>query len=230
MPAYGRGQTMPSLRQKPYRQDADLLKKYRQANEAAKYLYDIDEKMFGYQNVLNFCLNSKQCVEQNSIKRNQVLFWTYSHIGDLFLQKNATENKLDYCLFAVQYFQHALEFATSDIEVRQTLEKLSRLYHDLHDEEKYQQTLKRIVSLFDDALKKEALLDMADVSKNLTKEAAFLENALMLISQDNIDFLKKCQSKLNICDKLLRIYDRLNNKTAAARIRSIQNEAKKSLN
>ncbi|MBR6327617.1 MAG: hypothetical protein IKR60_01930, partial [Alphaproteobacteria bacterium] len=181
---------MPSLRQQSYRQDADLLKIYHQAHERAKYLYDIDEKMFGYQNVLNFCISSKQCVEQNSKKRNQVLFWTYSQIGDLFLQKNAAGEEIDNYLFAVQYFQHALEFAGSDIEVRQTLEKLSHLYHYLHDEEKYQQTLGRIVALFDNAMQKEAMLDMATFSKNLTQEAAFLENALALISQDNINFLK----------------------------------------
>ncbi|MBP5615914.1 MAG: hypothetical protein J6X42_05145 [Alphaproteobacteria bacterium] len=221
---------MPSLRQQSYRQDADLLKIYHQAHERAKYLYDIDEKMFGYQNVLNFCISSKQCVEQNSKKRNQVLFWTYSQIGDLFLQKNAAEEEIDNYLFAVQYFQHALEFAGSDIEVRQTLEKLSHLYHYLHDEEKYQQTLGRIVALFDNAMQKEAMLDMATFSKNLTQEAAFLENALALISQDNINFLKKCENKLNICDKLLRIYERLNNKKDAARIRSIKEEMQKNLN
>ena len=221
---------MPYLRQKAYEKESDLLKKYHQAYERAKYLYDIEDKMLGYQEVLNYCINSKKCSTQNSLTRNQVLFWTYNQIGDLFLEKSGAELKPDNYLLAVQYFQHALEFANSDEEQRQTLQKLAHVYRDLEDEDAYQKTLEKIILVFDDALEKEAVLDMAATSSNVHQEALYLEQALRLIGQENIEFLKKCRGTLQICDKLLGIYERLNDKTAAARVEEIKNEALKNLN
>ncbi|MBR1915987.1 MAG: hypothetical protein IJ830_06100 [Alphaproteobacteria bacterium] len=218
------------LRQKEYKTESDLLKKYREAYESAKYLYDIDDKLLGYQEVLNFCTNSKKCTKENTIKRNQVLFWTYNQIGDLFVQKNGIDFKPDNYLYAVQYYRHALEFAASNEEQRETLQKLAKVYRDLKDEEEYQKTLEKIILLLDNAVQKEAMLDMAQSTQNVRHEAVWLENALELIDKENIGFLKKCQNKLTICDKLLGIYNRLNEKTEAARIEEMKNDTQKHLN
>ena len=207
---HGRGKAMPRLKRRMYEKESDLLKVYREALESAKYLYDTDDKLAAFHKVLNFCIDSKKCSSDNGTKRNQVLFWTYNQIGDLFLQKNGIEFTPQNYIYAVQYYQHALEFAKSNEEQKEILQKLARVYTDLKDEESYQKTLEKIILLLDNALSKEASLDKLG---NAPKEAKLLENALDLIGEDNIIFLKQCQNTTPVCDKLLNVYERLSAKT-----------------
>ena len=206
---------MSHLRKRKYQDETDLLKAYREAYESAKYLYDIDDKLNAYHKVLNFCIDSEKCTEDNSVKRNQVLFWTYNQIGDLFLQKNGLELTAQNYLYAVQYFQHALEFAKSNEEQKEVLQKLARVYRDLKDEDEYQRTLEKIILLLDEALKKES---RTALTQNRSKDLSLLEDTLNLIGEENLIFLKKCRQTTPVCDKLLNVYEQLIGKAETSKM------------
>ncbi len=220
---------MSRLKQKAHAKEPDLLKIYRKAYERSKYLYDIDDKLANFQKVLDFCSSSKICTNTNSVKRNQVLFWTYNQLGDLFCQKKDFLTKRDDYLLGAEYFKRALEFANSSAEKSRTLEKLARVYYYLKDDALYQNTLERIAALLDDADQKEILYHLTQNTNDMRRQASYLEEAIRLLDKEDIHFLKNCQRKMIICDKLLKIYDKLNAKVDMARTEEIKTQTQKML-
>ena len=221
--------TSPAIKH-TYKTDSDLLKTFRRADAAAKYLQDTDEKLLSYHSVLEICANSKKCLDSESIKKNQILFWTYARIGDLFLQKNLdsfeTKNKIN----ALNAYQNALEFSNNEDEQFEILEKIRDLYRDLEDAESLFKTSAQMALVVDDALKIQTFLRLARESPNQKQEAYFLEQALQFVTNEKIAFLRKCKDTLAICARLLEIYQTAGLKADEARIRALSIQAKEFLN
>ena len=55
--------------------------------------------------MISFCENDKDCREDNSLKKNVLMFWSYKKIA-LFYEKNKRYNQ------AYEFWQKALNFAT----------------------------------------------------------------------------------------------------------------------
>lgn len=213
---------MMSASKRPFRSDSDLLKVYRAAFERAKYLKDIDDKLLAYNEVISYCANAKQCVSDDTIKRNQILFWTYSNIGDIFLERNAQAPQADNYFYAVQYYQNALEFSKTEQDKHITLEKLAHVYGELQDAANRRKTIEQIALCQDAPFKRQAFVNLADTTDDLRLQAKYLEYALNFITEENISTLEKYQNTLSICARLLDIYAASKNKKNYDRVKELQ--------
>lgn len=213
-----------------YKKESDLLKRYKAANERAKYFSDIDDKLLEYNNVINFCAASKNCSRKNSLKRNQILLWTYENIADLFLQKNLNNFQTNNQLYALEYFENALSFARKDNEKIKILKKMRDIYQILSDQNGYYKISEELIKLIDDALKVDYFLELADLASNKTEEIFFLEQALKLVTPNKISKLKECEKTLIVCSRLLEIYEKADQKADILRIKNIKEETRKLIN
>ena len=216
---------MPKFEKRLFQKESDLLKVYREADALAKYLNDTDEKLLGYHKVIDFCLSSEKCLENKSVKKNQVLFWTYKHIGDLFLEKNAASFDVTNTINALNAYHKALEFSKKDDETLNVLMKIRDIYADLEDKNGITQSSVEMIEILDDAFKIEMLLRLADEASNQKEEIYFLEQALKFVSDEKISVLKKCKNTLVICERLLEIYQKAGMKADLARIETVKKEA-----
>ena len=214
----------------PWRSEADLLKVYRRAFEKAKFQTEIEDKLLTFNEVIEYCLASKQCVKNNSKKRNQVLFWVYTAIGNMFLQKNAAEPEPSNYLYAVQYFQNALEFTKSTLQKRSILEKMVEIYTALQDEDNRQKTLEELVFMAEDADKSSGFLSLAAKTDNPVLQIKYLENALDFISKQNVSVYQKATDTLQICDHLLSLYHFFEDEPNIQRITDLQEKMHRILN
>lgn len=218
---------MQKFERSSFQKESDLVKVYRQADARAKYLNDTDEKLLSYHGVVDFCLRSKKCLENESVKKNQILFWTYKHIGDLFIEKNADVFEKNNEINALNAYQKALEFSKSEDETLNVLLKIRDIYQNLEDKKGILDSSMQMIELLDDAFKIEMLLHLADDAENRKEEIYFLEEALKYATSEKISVLKKCRNTLNICKRLLEIYQKAGMRAELARIEAVKNEAGK---
>ena len=218
------------MRARPFQSQGDLLKIYRAASERAKYLQDIDDKLLAYNEVISYCANAKQCVQDDSIKRNQILFWTYSNIGDMFLERNARTPMADNYLYAVQYYENALEFSKTESDKHHTLEKLAHVYGELQDEKNWRKTIEQLALLQDTPLKRQAFVELADTTDDIRLQAKYLEYALNFVTEEDVSVLEKCQNTLSICARLLEIYKTTKSTKNYERVRNLQKVTLEMLN
>lgn len=217
------------LNPRSYLKESDLLKIYRKADNRAKSFSDIDEKLLSYGEVVSACATSKKCANESSIKRNQVLFWTYHHIGDLFLKKNLDHFEQNNNILALEAYQNALEFSKTNIEQTDTLKKMRDIYLSLEDEDSYFRTSSEMARLVDDALKAQTFLELAQSATSAEKEAYFLEQALKFVNKEDLSFLQKCKQKLVLCERLFEIYQKIGEFNKASQIKALQKQTQKFL-
>lgn len=206
------------------------MKIYRMAYEKAKYMRDIDDKLLAYNEVIAYCANSKICVIDESIKRNQILYWTYNNIGDMFLEKNSGEPAAENFVYAVQYYQNALEFTKSVKDKQATLEKIAHIYTELQDEQGWRKTKEQMVMIEEDSMKRQAFVELANGTDDIKLQAKYLENALNFVTKENISILEKCENTLDICHKLLAIYEVTKKDKDYLRIKELQKSTMELLN
>jgi len=216
--------------EKPFEKTNDLMKMYRMAYEKAKYLPDIDDKLLAFNEVINYCANSKLCLADDSIKRNQILFWTYNNIGDMFLERNNHEPHADNYIYAVQYFQNALEFGKTSEDKQQTLEKMAHVYGELQDEDGWQRTMEQIALSREDAMKRQSFVALAHETDDVRLQAKYLEYALNFVTKENVSVLEKCRNTLDICARLLDIYSFTRDYKSHERIKNLQKSTLELLN
>lgn len=204
---------------------SDLLCIYYQADIKAQAMPDISEKISAYQSVLDFCAKSKECLKNQTVKTQQILYWTYLHIGDLFIQKNLDVFEQTNLMHALQAYQNALEFADDNQEQLNVLTKIRDIYHRFDNHNMAVKTSVQMANLVDDALKIDMFLRLADQSVSKEEEVYFLEQALKFVTEEKISTLKQCEHTLEICARLLKIYEKAGQKADMARIYSIQNQA-----
>jgi hypothetical protein len=213
----------------PFHTAADLLKIYRQAQNQAQYLSDINDKVLAYNNVIRSCENSKFCRLDESVKRNQILFWTYNKIGDIFLHREQAAGAEDY-VFALQYYQNALEFTRQAKERHETLEKIAAVYEALNDENGYRRTREQIAEEMEDPMKRQAFALLARQTDDKALEIQYLERALTYIPAEKVSPRAKCQNTLRLCRRLLELYTYKNDLANFERITALQNKTKELLN
>ncbi len=215
---------------KPFENAQDLLKIYRAAFEKAKYIKDADERILVLNEVINYCASSKICVEDDSLKRNQVLFWTYDNIGDIFVEKNIIEPNNENYIYALQYYRNAIEFLTSLNDKKAVLEKIAHIYIELQDEKLWYETLEQIVLLEDDEMKRQAYVELANKTDDIKLQIRYLENALNYVIYENVSVLEKCKNTLQICEKLLQMYEYTGAKSDYKRIAELKKKTLELLN
>ncbi|MBR2299881.1 MAG: hypothetical protein IJ870_04835 [Alphaproteobacteria bacterium] len=216
--------------ERSYTKEADLLKAYRKAQNRAEYLSDVDDKLLSYGNVIAFCAASKKCLQKESTKRNQILFWTYHHIGDLFLKKNLERFEPSNNAFALEAYQNALELSKTTGEQTDTLKKMRDVYLLLEDENGYFQTSAEMARLVDDALKAQAFLELAQNATSAKQEAYFLEQALKFVNKEDISFLQKCRQTVVLCERLYEIYQKIGDFNKALEFKNIEQQTERLIN
>lgn len=207
---------------KPFENAQDLLKVYRAAYEKAKYLKDSDEKIFAFNEVINYCAESKLCAEDDTLKRNQVLFWTYNNIGDVFLEKNQVEYTDENYIYALEYFKNAIEFINMPDYKKSVLEKIAHIYSELADEKSWRKTLEQMANLEPEDMKRQAFVELANGTDDIKLQAMYLEKALNYVTYENISVMEKCKNTLDICQRLLAIYTQTNDTVNYGRISDLQ--------
>lgn len=221
---------MPHVAEKQFKTAVDLMKIYRAAYEKSKYLQDIDDKLLAYNEVINYCADSKLCQRDDSIKRNQILFWTYNNIGDMFLEKNNEQPDAHNHIYAVQYYQNALEFTKSIRDKRQVLEKIMHIYGELQDESGWRRAAEQIALIEDDGMKRQMFVELANGTDDIKLQAKYLEYALNFVTEENVSVQEKCKNTLEICARLLDIYLYSKSRKNYERIKELQKNTLELLN
>lgn len=221
---------MLRYQQKPFQNSGDLMKIYRIAYEKSKYLQDIDDKLLAYNEVINYCADSKLCRVDDSIKRNQILYWTYNNIGDMFLARNHDEPQANNYVFAAQYYRNALEFTQNTREKHATLGKMLMIYTELQDEEGWRKVREQMADETDKTQKRKIFTELAQTTDDPRLQAKYLEQALNFVIDENISVSAKCRNTLEICSHLLDIYEHTHNVHDYERIQSLQKRTLELLN
>ena len=221
---------MLNTRQSGFQKESDLLKIYREASEGAKYIRDTDEKLLSYSKVIDFCVHSDRCLQSESSKKYQILFWTYSQMAELFLQKDLDTFDVQNKINALEAYHKALEFCLSDEQSFEVLSKMHNIYLSLEDKKNVFQTSVEMAQILDDGLKIETFLRLADETSNAKEEAYFLEQALRFVTKERISALEKCENVFEICKRLLKIYEKAQRRADIKRIETIEHQFEKTLN
>jgi hypothetical protein len=208
----------------PFKTSADLLKIYRAADEKARYLPDPEDKLLAYNDVIKYCSNSKFCLNDESVKRNQILYWTYNKIGDMFAERGQNESGAENDQYALQYYRNSLEFTRQPHEKIQTFEKISQIFLKMNDQEKWRQTRERIAEETEESMKRQAYTELFRTTDDLKLQAFYLEKALDFVVDENISVREKYKNTLRICRHLLQIYEQLGQQQNYDRILTLQNK------
>src|SRR5574344_1163429 len=107
----------------------DILHIYKMATEQALSARDLDEKIKAYSDVINFCMNSRNCRLADSVKRNKIILWSYEKIADFLVEKNNTNtfDKQNYT-DAIRYYNGAFQVAREKDDKLSILEKIAEIY------------------------------------------------------------------------------------------------------
>ena len=213
------------LQAKPY----TLIKAYQKACKQAALMRNTDDKVMAYNRIINYCTECLGYFNDETAERRQILFLTYNNIGDIFMIKNANFPHLQNYLQALQYYNDSLPFAHSIAEKRAALEKIARIYAELHDENNWHKTMEQIAISEENCMKRQAFSELAKQTDDVKQQAKYLEYALSYVMAENISDLEKGENILKICARLLRIYKHTKNRKHYRRIKEIEQSTRELL-
>ncbi len=200
----------------------DLLQAYRVANTAADMASNLDEKIKAYDAVINFCFSSRDCLMDDSTKRNMVMYWTYNNIGDALVSKNAKGSGFPFdaanYTAALKYYEASLQVARDDAEKMSALQRMADTYKKMGDKDKWLAAKEHIIEYMDDGYKRRAYAELAEKIDDGEIYASLYEKALNYVTKEEVSVLAKCQNTLEICDKLKAVYRAAGNKESLKRL------------
>ena len=186
--------------------EKNLLQFYNQALNEADKNSDIRQKLTAFNKVINFCSKDLGCLNDNSRKRDMVLYWTYNNIGDIFMTE-AIKNKDVASYFDAEVnYQRALNFSRNAEEKISVLEKLAALYLQYDDLSNYYEVKDSLIEVMPITARSEAFEKLADEAKDYNRKIYFLEKALNFVNYEKVSAKLRCEQTIRLCEKLRDLY------------------------
>ena len=203
------------------KQDISLLQKYSHALNQVEKNSDIEQKLSAFNDVLSFCSKDLSCLNDNSRKRDMVLYWTYKNIGDILMEKTDKEKSSDYT-GAKENYQRALNFSRNSEEKISVLERLTHLYEKSGDTANLYNVKDLLAETYPNFQKREAFENLADSVADVTRKIYFLEKALDFVKNENVATITRGENTMRICEKLRTIYAEKKDYANLARIEELR--------
>ncbi len=207
----------------------DVLQAYRMANAAADMASNLDEKIKAYDAVINFCFSSRDCLLDDSTKRNMVMYWTYNNIGDALVSKNAKNSgfafETENYVTALKYYNGSFQVARDDAEKMSSLQRIADVYQKLGNLDKWLITKEQIIDYMEDGCKRKAFTELAEHTDDGEIYASLYEKALIYVTKEEVSVLAKCQNTLEICDKLKAVYRAMGDTQSLKRLGELSDKA-----
>lgn len=204
----------------------DILHHYRLASQQAALAHSPDEEIAAYSQVVHFCETTDFCRLDDSIKRNSVMFWSFNNIGDALIKKSRHgfryKSDADSCRKAVESYRAALYLARDSAEKISTWNKIAQAYKQMGDKSNWVKAEEEIIQNLAEEYKCAAYLRLAEKADEPKQAAELLENALDFVIRQKVSVLAKCRDMLEICNRLLRQYHRLKDRSNEQRIGNLQ--------
>lgn len=203
-----------------------LLQIYREAIEKAEKSSNLDEKILAYGQVINFCMDSKECKYNDSIKRNEVLYWAYKSVADVLTEKACLGDAEDFNR-ALVYLEEALKVARNETEKLDVLNKTAAIYKTLGNYARWADVRYGAIELFDLKDKRRAYFDLSQEVVDVGRSTELLESALEHVTHEDASVFEKCQNTIEICNRLIKIYQEHKNNSDLMRIQELYDKAMK---
>lgn len=203
------------------KQDVNLLQKYNFALDEAEKNPDIEQRLNAFNDVLKFCSKDLSCMNDNSRKRDMVLYWTYKNIGDILMEKTDKEKSSDYT-GAKDNYQRALNFSRNSEEKISILQRLAMLYEKSGDTANLYNVKDLLAETYSASQKREAFENLADSVADVTRKIYFLEKALDFVKNENVATITRGKNTMRLCEKLRTIYAEKKDYANLARIEELR--------
>ncbi len=210
---------------------AMLLQTYKKANDIVSKSNSLDDRVLAYNEVINFCMNSPECRNEDNIKRNTILYWAYHNMADALVKKNydKPQKKVnsDHYFDALKYYNSALSLSSSNFEKIETLGKISDVHRKLGDVKSWMDIRKGLIEYFDNDQKRRAYAELADEAEEIDHRIDLLEHSLNYVKHEKLPAKEKCENTLAICASLMLYYEQKSDEVNLARIEhlAMQTEA-----
>ena len=100
----------------------NIVQAYRLATEEIDDSDNLEQKIDAASKVIVFCAETDSCRLYDSIKKNQIMYWSYINRAKAYLDKNGEESDCKYFrrnyIRALKNYNEALAFAVSENDVR----------------------------------------------------------------------------------------------------------------
>lgn len=211
----------------------NIVQAYRLATEEIDDSDDLEQKIDAASKVIDFCAETDSCRLDDSIKKNQIMYWSYINRAKAYLDKNGGESDYEYSrknyIRALKNYNEALAFAVSENDVRDVLRNMAALCRKLGDEESYiQLKLEEIDGLPDSEKFQEYCSLVNELSGNADK-INILEKALFAVTDEDVSFITKCRNTIEVCRYLEKSYLRGGDEANAARVANLRRNAEELL-
>ena len=186
--------------------EKNLLQFYNRALDEAEKNSDVRQKLTAFNKVINFCAKDLSCLNDNSRKRDMVLYWTYNNIGDIFMTESVKNKSFEGYFEAEENYQRALNFSRNSEEKMAVLEKLAALYMQHGEWANYYAVKDSVIEVFPVADRREAFEELADEDEDKNRKIYFLEKALNFVSYEKVSAKIRCETTIRLCEKLRELY------------------------
>ncbi len=223
----GTGVLITDMHKKTSPQDFEsILQAYYTALEESQKTNDYGKKVRAYNSVIGYCSNDTSCLNDNSRKRDMILYWTYNNLGDIFMEKARVQNAKGAYADAAESYQRALNFSRNSEEKIATMQKMSRLYSESGDFENFYNVQDVLIETYPPEDKREAYERLADNGTTLGKKIYFFEKALDSIKAEKTSALDRCHQTIILCEKLSPLYAWQKDYANLARIEELKQNTK----
>lgn len=210
-------------------QENRFLHLYKMVQEREKFL-GTDAKITQYNALLRYFMKFLQIQEKQSPQVLAILYQTYIKLGDIYYEEALQTQDNSRYFLASEYYNQALVYARGFEETSRVLLALKDVYYYLNDDVAFIKVEESWAENHKNEDKFAAYVLLAQNAEQPVVKANFLEKALDVVMSQNESFYTKYQDTLNICSQLTAIYELLNEKDKAARIKKLRENTLKLLN
>lgn len=206
-----------------------LLYLYKMVRERERYLSN-EAKIVQYSAVLRYFMKFLQQNETYSGNVASVLYWVNIKLGDIYYEEALQKQDNGRYFLAAEYYNQALTYAYDMEEKNRVLLVLKDIYYYLNDEDAYVKVEEAWADNHTNEEKFAVYRLLAQNAEQPRIKVLFLEKALDAVIGQEESFYLKYQDTLDICSRLLALYELLGEKEKAFRVRKLRENTLKLLN
>ena len=208
----------------------DILQAYRVATDVAKRSQNIDDEIEAYRRVIKLGQKHDGVAPDDLLKYNMIMYWSYNNIADAFMvksYKNAIDSEeKDNFKKSMEFYLKGLKFARDNLEKISVLNRMAESYQYLGDEKNLCKVKQRIFAGLNKEDKRRAYYELAESLDNPLFAIKMYEEALSFVNNEKVSLNEKCENAINICNRLLDLYRRNDDRKNYQRILKLRDNTK----
>ena len=206
-----------------------FLRLYRVVKERDPYLSN-EAKIVQYSAVLRYFIKFLQLKEPYSETIRSVLYRIDLRLGDVYCDEAIHGEAIGRYFLAAEYYNQALLYARNPEEKNRVLLALKDIYFYLDDEDALVKLERARAENYEPEDKFSVYIRLAQNTDNPYIKAEFLAKALDFVTYQDKNFYAKYQDTLDVCSRLIVLYELTGEKNKATRVNGLREKTLKLLN